>query len=162
MMIPSTAPSESTIRAVASEADAHSLVAHLTDVMDALLASVDQETALVRDGHLRGASDLAPTKAELSRLYMLDTMQVKASRDFLKATMPDTLADLRRQHASFQAALQTNLNVLATAHVVSESIMRGVSDELSRKAMPQGYGASGRAMTPSRSAAQPLTISRSL
>ena len=38
-----------------------------------------------------------------------------------------------------------NLTVLATAHAVSESIMRGVSAELARKATPQAYGASGRA-----------------
>ena len=46
-----------------------------------------------------------------------------------------------------------NLTVLATAHAVSESIMRGVSAELARKATPQAYGASGRATRPP--AAQP-------
>jgi hypothetical protein len=52
--------------------------------------------------------------------------------------------------------------VLATAHAVSEGIMRGVSAELARKATPQGYGASGRAATPSASHRQPLTLSRVL
>ena len=49
-----------------------------------------------------------------------------------------------------------NLTVLATAHAVSESIMRGVSAELARKATPQAYGASGRAAAPS--AAAPATV----
>ena len=56
----------------------------------------------------------------------------------------------------FRALLQINLTVLATAHAVSEGIMRGVSDELARKAAPQTYGATGRANAPGPSAAQPL------
>ena len=52
--------------------------------------------------------------------------------------------DLRKRHDVFRALLQMNLTVLATAHAVSESIMRGVSRELARKATPQAYGASGR------------------
>jgi hypothetical protein len=52
--------------------------------------------------------------------------------------------------------------VLATAHAVSEGIMRGVSAELARKATPQAYGASGRATVPSAAALQPLTVSRVL
>jgi hypothetical protein len=55
-----------------------------------------------------------------------------------------------------------NLTVLATAHAVSESIMRGVSAELARKATPQGYGASGRAAVPGAATMQPLTLSRVL
>jgi hypothetical protein len=45
---------------------------------------------------------------------------------------------------------------------VSESIMRGVADEMARKATPQGYGASGRAATPAASGRQPLAVSRVL
>ena len=59
-----------------------------------------------------------------------------------------TIRELRQRHDLFRAVLQMNLTVLATAHAVSESIMRGVSSELARKATPQGYGASGRAATP--------------
>ena len=59
-------------------------------------------------------------------------------------------AELRQRHDLFRAVLQMNLTVLATAHAVSESIMRGVSAELARKATPQAYGASGRATAPRR------------
>jgi hypothetical protein len=40
--------------------------------------------------------------------------------------------------------------------------MRGVSDELARKAAPSTYGASGRTNAPKPSAAQPLAVSRVL
>jgi hypothetical protein len=71
-------------------------------------------------------------------------------------------SELRQRHDLFRAVLQMNLTVLATAHAVSESIMRGVSAELARKATPQGYGATGRAFVPPATAMQPLTLSRVL
>jgi hypothetical protein len=58
--------------------------------------------------------------------------------------------------------LQKNMVVLATAHSVSEGIMRRLSSDLARKASPQIYGATGRAAAPNPRRGQPLTISRSL
>ena len=75
---------------------------------------------------------------------------------------PEALAQLERKHDEFRALLQINLTVLATAHAVSEGIMRGVSDELARKTAPSTYGATGRANAPGPNAAQPLAVSRVL
>ena len=69
---------------------------------------------------------------------------------------------MRKRHDAFQALLQINLTVLATAHAVSEGIIRGVSGELARKRAPSTYGASGRANAPSAKASQPLAVSRTL
>jgi hypothetical protein len=52
--------------------------------------------------------------------------------------------------------------VLATAHAVSEGIVRRLSSDLSRKGCPQIYGASGRATAPDPKRAQPLAFSRML
>jgi len=52
--------------------------------------------------------------------------------------------------------------VLATAHAVSEGIMRRLSGDLARQASPQVYGASGRAATPNPRHGRPLAVSRSL
>ena len=149
-------------RTVANTAEAELLMKHLMDVMDALLVTVEQETELVRAGNLAGAAKLEASKAELSRLYLLDASRLKASQGFLSRTMPDILAALRQRHDLFHALLQMNLTVLATAHAVSESIMRGASDELARRATPHAYGASGRAAVPPPSSMQPLAISRVL
>jgi hypothetical protein len=62
----------------------------------------------------------------------------------------------------FRPLLQINLTVLATAHAVSQSIIRGVAGEVSRKAAPQTYGMSGRPTALSPSAAKPVTLSRTL
>lgn len=149
-------------RPVTSRAEAELLLTHLTDVFEAMLALVEEETALVRAGKLGEAAKLEPTKAELSRLYIVDTTRLKASQAYLAQALPEQLAAMRKRHDAFHAVLQMNLTVLATAHAVSESIMRGVSDELARKATPQGYGASGRSVVPPVSGKQPLTLSRVL
>lgn len=147
---------------VTNTAEAELLMKHLMDVMDSLLAIVEKETELVRAGNLIEATKLEPSKTELSRLYYADAARLKASRQFLTQAMPDVFAALRQRHDLFHALLQMNLTVLATAHAVSESIMRGVSDELARRATPNAYGATGRAAAPTASSQQPLAVSRVL
>jgi hypothetical protein len=149
-------------RPVDSRADGEALIKHLFEVMEALLRAVEQETALVRAGKLVEAAKLEPTKTELSNMYVADTARIKANQKYLEQAAPALASELRACHEEFRAVLQMNLTVLATAHAVSESIMRGVSAELARKATPQGYGASGRAAAPPPSSQQPLTVSRVL
>lgn len=147
---------------VVSTSEAERLVRHMLDVMDALLGTVEEETELVRAGNLSEAAKLEPDKAELSRLYIEDTARIRAAQDYLTKSTPALVDELRTRHETFRALLQINLTVLATAHAVSEGIMRGVSAELARKATPQAYGASGHATAPSPSGLQPLTLSRVL
>jgi hypothetical protein len=152
----------SPIRSVASPDEAEALIRHLIEVMDALLGTVEEETELVRAGRLAEAADLERAKTELSRMYLDDTARIRASQAYLTRTAPELVAELRKRHDLFRALLQINLTVLATAHAVSESIMRGVSAELARKATPQGYGSTGHASQPAPSGRQPLTLSRVL
>lgn len=149
-------------RPVESPTEAQMLVRHMLDVMDALLGTVEEETELVRAGKLTEASRLEPNKTELSQMYLADTARIRASQGYLAKSTPAMVDELRKRHEEFRALLQMNLTVLATAHAVSESIMRGVSGELARKATPAAYGATGRPATPSASARQPLTLSRVL
>lgn len=155
-----------TLKLVASTpalaADTEGLLPQLIETMDAILAVVEQETVLVRAGRLTEAAPLERQKSELGQRYMTIAARIKASKSCLAAISPDQLETLRRKHDLFHALLQINLTVLATAHAVSEGIIRGVSDELARKAAPQTYGATGRPTAPPPSASQPLTLSRVL
>lgn len=157
-----TPADDATVHPVASPSDGEALIKHLLEVMDALLGTVEEETALVRAGQLTQAAKLEPVKTELSGMYVADTARIRASQDYLNRVTPALAAELRERHDLFRAVLQMNLTVLATAHAVSESIMRGVSSELARKATPQAYGASGRATAPGAAGMQPLTVSRVL
>ena len=149
-------------RPIENIGEAEKVITHLEGIMDSLVATLEEETALVRAGHLHEATALEPAKAEFARAYALDAGRIKHSSDFLQQSLPDTLAALRRRHDNFHALLQINLTVLATAHAVSEGIIRGVSGELARRHAPQTYGSSGRANVPGPKAGQPLAVSRVL
>jgi TfoX/Sxy family transcriptional regulator of competence genes len=158
-----TAPAhKSQPRPVATTADANELAAHYISVMDSLLDVIQQETELVRAGHLAQAAELEQTKTELSRLYIADTLRLRANRALIDQITPQTMPELVRRHNDFRALLQINLTVLATAHAVSEGIVLGVSGELARKAAPSTYGASGRANAPNPRNAMPMAVSRVL
>lgn len=144
------------------ETDHAASLSRLPAVIDDLLATIERETELVRAGRLTEAAALSGQKTELSQLYMTIAQRLKNGDTGGTQGAAADIETLRRQHDLFQALLQVNLTVLATAHAVSEGIMRGVHDELARKAAPSTYGASGRPSAPPPSAAQPLTVSRVL
>lgn len=147
---------------IASVGEAVAAIANLHKIMDRLVETVAEETARVRAGHLREAVELDDAKVELAYLYYAETERVKSAKKIMAQSLPDELDRLRQRHDAFQMLLQINLTVLATAHAVSEGIIRGVSGELNRKQTPSTYGATGRANTPAAKASQPLALSRKL
>jgi hypothetical protein len=157
-----TAPKPPLGRAIGSIAEAEQVVAELTRAMDGLLGLVEQETQIVRSGRLFAAATLGAAKSDLVGTYLAAAERLKANAPFLRNHMRTRLDDVRRRHDVFRGHLQLNLTVLATAHAVSEGIVRGVAGEMARKAAPRVYGASGRAAAPAGSAASPIAVSRSL
>jgi hypothetical protein len=146
----------------ATATDARKLAEDLMDVMSALLGVIERETELVRAGKLREAMAFEPNKTDLSRRYVNAVGQLKASQKYLSQTAPELLNTLHRHHDVFRAMLQINLTVLATAHAVSESIVRGVNTEVQSRNIPNTYTSAGRRATPGPRHMTPLAISRSL
>lgn len=130
--------------------------------MGALLGVVEQETELVRAGKVREGMRLEAQKSELSRRYMMAVEHLKSMQKMLSQTEPELLATLRRHHETFRAMLQVNLTVLATAHAVSEGIVRGVNAEVQRRNVPNTYTAAGRRAVPGPRNMTPIAVSRSL
>ncbi len=156
-------PAAATVHSpVASAADARRLAEGLMEIMSSLLGIVERETELVRAGNIREAMMLEGVKTETSRQYVETMTRLSNSRDYLRQSTPDLLSALQRHHETFRAMLQVNLTVLATAHAVSEGIVRGVNGELQRRSMPNGYTAAGQRAAPSHRHATPLSVSRSL
>ncbi len=154
------APAQVPMASTANEA--RKLTENLMDVMSALLGVIERETELVRAGKIREAMAFEPNKTELSRRYVNVVAQLKASQKYLSQTAPELLNTLHRHHDVFRAMLQINLTVLATAHAVSESIVRGVNTEVQRRNIPNTYTAAGRRATPGPRHMTPLAVSRSL
>jgi hypothetical protein len=147
---------------ITTPADARKLAEELLDVMSKLLGVVEQETALVRAGKVREAMQLEQQKTALSGRYVTAIETLRVAQQHLSQVAPDLLASLRRHHETFRAMLQINLTVLATAHAVSEGILRGVNAEVQRRNVPNTYTAAGQRATPGPRHITPLAVSRSL
>ena len=143
-------------------AEARKVAEQLMDAMNALLGLVERETELVRAGQVREAMTLESKKQELSRNYVLAVSELKANQPQLAKSAPELLSTLHRHHDAFRAMLQVNLTVLATAHAVSESVVRGVNAEIQKRNVPNTYTAAGRRATPGPRHITPLAVSRSL
>jgi hypothetical protein len=150
---PNTAPGNAEARKVAEQ---------LMDSMNALLGLVERETELVRAGQVREAMTLESKKQELSRNYVSAVSELKTNQAQLAKSAPELLSTLHRHHDAFRAMLQVNLTVLATAHAVSESVVRGVNAEIQKRNVPNTYTAAGRRATPGPRHITPLAVSRSL
>lgn len=142
--------------------EARKLAEQLMDAMNALLALVERETELVRAGKVREAMTLESKKQELSRSYVGAVSELKANQAQLAKSAPELLSTLHRHHDAFRAMLQVNLTVLATAHAVSESVVRGVNAEIQKRNVPNTYTAAGRRAAPGPRHITPLAVSRSL
>jgi hypothetical protein len=149
-------------QAISTPAQARKLAEELMDVMSGLLGIIERETELVRAGKIREAMALEEQKGGLSRRYMVTVEHLKTSQKYLAQVSPELLTTLRRHHDTFRAMLQINLTVLATAHAVSEGIVRGVNAEIQRRNIPNTYTASGQRAAPGPRNMTPLAVSRSL
>jgi hypothetical protein len=147
---------------MATPGEAGPVIVRLMEAMDALAAMVGEETTLVRAGRLRDALQLERSKADFAQSYVADMTRLSANQGALSETAPELREAFRQRQTEFQDLLRVNMTVLATAHAVSEDLIRGVSGELARKAAPQTYGATGRPSAPGPSAIQPLALSRNI
>ena len=159
---PQRQPAPAPIPMASTPAEARKLAENLMDAMSTLLGVIERETELVRAGKIREAMASESTKSELSRRYVSAVTHLKASHKYLTAAAPELLTTLHRHHDMFRAMLQINLTVLATAHAVSESIVRGVNTEIQRRNIPNTYTSAGRRVAPGPRHITPLAVSRSL
>jgi hypothetical protein len=150
------------IEIASTPAEARKLAEDLMDLMSALLGVIERETELVRAGKIREAMASEAQKSELSRRYISAVTHLKASNKYLTDAAPELLTTLHRHHDVFRAMLQINLTVLATAHAVSESIVRGVNTEIQRRNIPNTYTLGGQRAVPGPRHITPLAVSRSL
>jgi hypothetical protein len=155
-------PAPAPAKVISTPVEARQLTEELMEVMNGLLGIIERETELVRAGNVREAMQLEQQKSELSGRYMVAVESLKNAQKYLNQVSPELLTTLRRHHDTFRAMLQINLTVLATAHAVSEGIVRGVNAEIQRKNIPNTYTASGHRATPGPRNITPLSVSRSL
>jgi flagellar biosynthesis/type III secretory pathway chaperone len=143
-------------------AEAQAAVTQVAELIDTLRGVIEQETALVHSGKVRDANALVTKKSELTSKLYVGGERLKANARFLAQAAPAHVAALHKLQEAFRSVLQRNMIVLATAHAVSEGIVRRLSGDLARKAAPSVYGATGRAVTPRPRDGKPLAVSKVL
>ncbi len=147
---------------ITTKAQAEGAIDELTVLIEQLSGLVQRETALLHAGHVRGAAEIEPAKNELAGRLQAAGEALRANAKFVLQAAPARCAALKTAQETFRAVLQKNMIVLATAHAVSEGIVRRLSGELAKKASPQVYGATGRTIAPNPKHGRPLAISKTL
>ena len=142
--------------------EAEALVAAALSMLEELEPVIATETALLRDGELMAALDLADRKAPAAQRYQRALDDLKASAVAIGRFAPPSLAVLRERHEQFEELMNLNMAVLGTAKTVSESIIRELATDVAQARSPQGYGALGRPVDGYRTPAAPLAVSKKL
>lgn len=144
---------------VTGPAEARGLIEDIGATMAALEKILTVETEHVRVGRISEGLADESRKSELTSAYLRGLEALKANAVALARFAPAALEELKTRHAEFARAIETNQIVLATARAVSENLVKGISNELSRAQAPQGY-APGRAQSAYGSKSAPLLVSR--
>jgi flagellar biosynthesis/type III secretory pathway chaperone len=150
------------MKPIATVVEGEQAIANMMTLIRELTGVVEQEMTLVHAGRIRAATALEPAKTELAGQLMTAGERLKRNAKFLLQALPAECVTLAGVQESLRAVLQRNMMVLATAHAVSEGIMRRLSGDLARKSSPQVYGASGRTAAPNPRHGRPLALSRVL
>ncbi len=141
---------------------AEQLCTHAESALAALVDVMNQETTLLRAGHLREASKLTPDKTRLAQDYVTLARAVQRQNARLAEEAPAALDRLRAGHDSLATQMAENLRVLATAKTVTEDVLTDVARMVGQKDRTRTYGAAGQVAADPNAAARGLAINRAL
>ncbi|WP_052726638.1 hypothetical protein [Devosia epidermidihirudinis] len=130
--------------------------------LSALVNVMNEETTLLRAGHVRQASTLTPDKARLAQDYVGFARSVQRQGDRLRAEAPTAVERLKLGHESLATQMAENLRVLATARTVTEDILTDVAKVVGQQNKAKTYGRAGTIAADPGSAARGIAINRSL
>lgn len=108
-----------------------------------LLATMNQETTLLRAGHYQQAEAVTAEKARISQDYVVIARAVQRASPRLLVDAPHLLKRLRDQHESFATQMAENLRVLATARTVTQTLLADVAQQVGAAQKTHTYGANG-------------------
>ncbi|HEY8574709.1 MAG TPA: flagellar protein FlgN [Devosia sp.] len=134
---------------------AETALAALVDVMN-------QETTLLRAGHMRQASVLTPEKTRLAQDYVSFARSIQRQGQRLGTQAPAALARLRQGHESLATQMAENLRVLATARMVTEDLLTDVAKVVGQQNKAKAYGRSGAVAIDPASSARGIAVNRAM
>jgi hypothetical protein len=141
---------------------AEDLCAHAESALTALVDVMNQETTLLRAGHMREAGKLTPDKTRMAQDYVTLARAVQRQNARLGEEAPAALERLRLGHESLATQMAENLRVLATAKTVTEDVLTDVARMVGQKDRTRTYGNAGKLSSDPNAAARGLAINRAL
>ena len=130
--------------------------------LTALVDVMNQETTLLRAGHMRQASTLTPEKARLAQDYVSFARSIQRQGLRLKADAPAAVERLRLGHESLATQMAENLRVLATAKMVTEDLLTDVAKIVGQQNKAKTYGRGGAMTADPAASARGIAINRAL
>lgn len=130
--------------------------------LSSLVDVMNQETMLLRAGHIRQASTLTADKARLAQDYVGFARSVQRQGDRLKRDAPDAVSRLRAGHESLATQMAENLRVLATARTVTEDLLTDVAKVVGQQQRAKTYGSAGKIAADPASSARGIAVNRAL
>jgi hypothetical protein len=134
---------------------AESALAALVDVMN-------QETTLLRAGHLRQAGTLTPEKTRLAQDYVGFARSVQRQSARLKQQAPEAVASLQKGHERLATQMAENLRVLATSRTVTEDLLTDVAKIVGQQNRAKTYGYGGTMQADPSASARGIAVNRAL
>jgi hypothetical protein len=141
---------------------AEELCTHAEQALAALVDVMNQETTLLRAGHLRQAGQLTPDKTRLAQDYVTFARAIQRQGARLAAEAPKAMDRLRAGHESLATQMAENLRVLATAKTVTEDVLTDVARMVGQQNRAKTYGTAGTIASGTDSSAKGIAINRAL
>ena len=138
------------------------LCTHAEQALTALVDVMNQETTLLRAGHMRQAGQLTPDKTRLAQDYVTFARAIQRQSARLNAEAPAALDRLRAGHESLATQMAENLRVLATAKTVTEDVLTDVARMVGQQNRAKTYGTAGTITSDANSSAKGIAINRAL
>lgn len=141
---------------------AEDLCGRAETALAALVDVMNQETTLLRAGHMRQASQLTPDKTRLAQDYVTLARAIQRQSGRLAAEAPQSIERLRSGHERLATQMAENLRVLATAKTVTEDVLSDVARMVGRQNHTRTYGTAGTVNDASHNSARGITVNRAL
>jgi len=127
---------------VSNRADAVGLCNRLNDCITSMSEVLSAETTLLQEHNTSGIEALQPEKLKHTQAYLKDFNLFKEHAALVGSQAPVEVNNVRKILGAFNTTLQQNLQALAAAKSVSESVVNVIAEAAREaKAGPTCYGA---------------------
>lgn len=112
-------------------------------VLEALCRAMHEETTLMRANRFKDASPFTAEKTRLAQDYVGLVRAVQRQSKRLLKEAPEEVKKLRAGHEQLVTQMAENLRAIATARVVTETLLSDVAVAVGQQNRTKTYGAGG-------------------